>query len=435
MRQVPGIIPDVVERQLCAGCGACAYLSPGRLRMVDTVQYGRRPVSLRDGPETADTREALAACPGAGLDQGFDRGAQGLLKDLAEAWGPVFEVWEGFAADPEIRRAGSSGGAATALALYCIERGGMFGTLHAAARGDVPYLNETVLSRTRLELLARTGSRYAPASPCDGLQLVEDAPAPCVFIGKPCDVAAVEGARRVRPRLDEKLGLTIGFFCAGTPSLKGTLDLLAKVGVEDPSSVVSLRYRGNGWPGRWTVRFRRKDGTEDERSQTYEESWGFLQSYRQWRCYVCADHTGEFADIAVGDPWYRKVEPGEAGRSLIVARTERGVRIMHAAAAAGYLVLEKSDPGMLARSQPGLEEGRSVIWGRILALRLVGAGAPKYRGFNLFRLWWRRLSAWKKIHSVLGTVKRAWVRRLRVRAEVVPWEPGGSGRTTPGARK
>ena len=119
----------------------------------------------------------------------------------------MLELWEGAASDAELRFAGSSGGAASALALYGIERGGQHGVLHIDARDDVPWLNRTRLSRSRAELLAATGSRYAPASPCDGLSEVEAAPAPCVFIGKPCDVAATWKARRKRPALDEKLGI------------------------------------------------------------------------------------------------------------------------------------------------------------------------------------------------------------------------------------
>ena len=87
------------------------------------------------------------------------------------------------------------GGAASALALYCMEQGGMHGVLHITAREDVPYLNKTVLSTTREEVLGATGSRYAPASPCDGLAMVEEASGPCVMIGKPCDIAAAEKAR------------------------------------------------------------------------------------------------------------------------------------------------------------------------------------------------------------------------------------------------
>jgi hypothetical protein len=223
-----------------------------------------------------------------------------------------------------------------------------------------------------------------------------------VFIGKPCDVAGVQAARRERPGLDEKLGLTVAFFCAGVPSTRGTLELLKSVGVEDPASVRSLRYRGNGWPGRWTVEFEGERGEMRTESLSYEESWGFLQRYRQWRCYICPDHTGEFADIAVGDPWYRPVEPGEPGKSLLVARTPRGREVLHAAAAAGYIRLETKDASLLPRSQPNLLRTRGGLWGRLAVLRLFGAPVPRYRGFPTFRYWVRELGPMEKVKSLTG---------------------------------
>ena len=66
----------------------------------------------------------------------------------------------------------------------------MHGVLHTAANAKRPYLNETVMSKTRASIINAAGSRYSPASPCEKLQEIEDAPSPCVFIGKPCDVAA-----------------------------------------------------------------------------------------------------------------------------------------------------------------------------------------------------------------------------------------------------
>lgn len=412
-------INQVVARQLCSGCGVCAASLPRSVEMTDDIDQGRRPFEYaRPGSSEIGP---LSACPGAQLTHAFDRSNRELDQSLLANWGPVFEVWEGYAGDAEIRRAGSSGGAASALALFAIERGGMFAVLHTAAREAVPYLNETVVSRSRTEMLARTGSRYAPASPGDGLGQIEAAPGPCVFIGKPCDVAGAAMAARARPALAEKLGLTIAFFCAGVPSTRGTLDLLKNVGVDDPESVESIRYRGNGWPGRWTVRFRTHDSGVDERSLSYEESWGFLTKYVQWRCRLCPDHTGEFADIAVGDPWYRPVQPGEPGNSLIVARTPRGRDFLHAAAAAGYIVLETRDASLLPRSQPNLLRARGAVWGRLLALRLAGIPTPQFKGFPLFRAW-LRLPLREKVSSIVGTWRRIGPRGLRQPRPVVPFE-------------
>ena len=280
-------------------------------------------------------------------------------------------------------------------------------------------MNETVVSRSGAELMARTGSRYAPASPCDGLHHVEDGTGLFMFIGKPCDVAATRKARLLRPGLDRNLGITVAFFCAGTPSTAGTLEMLRRMGVPDPSALASLRYRGNGWPGRATAVYLNKDDRRASAELSYEESWGaVLSKHVQWRCRLCADHTGEFTDIAVGDPWYREIKQGEPGSSLVLARTEQGRQFIEAAIAAGYLEARPASPDLLPRSQPNMLRVRGAVWGRVLSLRMIGDSAPRYRGFKTFRFWYRELTASEKFRSIFGTIRRSntrgfhpWFRR------------------------
>lgn len=406
-------IPDVARAQMCTGCGVCAYLSPAEIEMGDVTDHGRRPRPT--GTSAGDPRsdEAFAACPGTGLERRAADVPEGAIPGLLAAWGPVLEVWEGFATDTELRHAASSGGASSALALHGITSGALGGLLHTAARADRPWHNHTVFSTTRAEVLAATGSRYAPASPCDGLERIESAAAPCAFIGKPCDVAAAHRARELRPGLDARLGLTIAVFCAGTPSTRGTLEMIEAMGVDDLKSVRSVRYRGRGWPGHAAVEFDGPTGPQ-RRELTYRESWGeILQRHRAWRCHVCADHTGEFADVSVGDPWYREIPADEPGRSLILARSERGRAAVRAAAAAGALHLEPADPGVIAASQPNLLRARGNVWARTRTSRALGAAAPTYRGLPTFRFWLRELDWRAKAQSILGTARRVFRRRLR----------------------
>ncbi len=412
-------IIDVAETQLCCGCGACAYVAPDALEMVDVVDHGRRPVVKTGHYRDHNLRKALAVCPGIELSHKINAvdGRSGVVEELAEGWGPVLEVWEGWINDEDARFRGSSGGGVTALARYGLEIGGMSGVLHIAARPDAPHLNETVLSVNRDQLNRGSGSRYSPASPCDGLAEIEAASGPCIFVGKPCDVAATNKAAALRPALARKLGLTIAIFCAGTPSTKGTLKMLERLGVSDPSELAELRYRGHGWPGEATSIT--LDGQESR--LTYQQSWGeVLSAHAQWRCRICPDHTGEFADIAVGDPWYREIEPGDPGRSMFVARTERGRDFLLAAIAAGYVVAEKADPMTLPASQPNLLKVRGNVWMRILVSRLLGAAVPTYTNIPTRPFWWRTLTWREKLQSVLGTTKRVFKRGLRYRQPMRP---------------
>ena len=158
----------------------------------------------------------------------------------------------------------------SALALYCLEKENMEAVLHTGMDAAQPWLNRSIRSKTREDILQSAGSRYAPSSPCEALRTIEEARRPCVFIGKPCDAAAVYAMRRGRKKLDERLGLSLSFFCAGPPATKATLDFIGAEGI-DRSTVTSISYRGNGWPGNFEVRY---NGGQAHKTFTYQQSWG-----------------------------------------------------------------------------------------------------------------------------------------------------------------
>jgi coenzyme F420 hydrogenase subunit beta len=392
-------LKDVVDWGLCTGCGACYSACSHRgVTLVNIEGVGIRPQfeSARCGGCAA----CLAVCPGYQVDAALAIGPRPKSDEADHEFGGALEIWEGYAADPQIRHKASSGGALSVLALYCLEREQMRFVLHTGSDPDKPWMNRTVQSRTRAELLARAGSRYAPASPCDGLSSIEESDGPCVFIGKPCDTAAVWKMRQVRPALDRNLGLVLTFFCAGTPSSRGTLDLLKSLKI-DPSEIHNLRYRGEGWPGRFKVLF---DGGQEE-SLSYSESWGSLTRYRPPRCHLCPDGLGRVADISCGDAWDKFEENGDAGRSLILVRTPRGQQILRRAVAAGYLEVRPAGSSQVLAAQRNLLGRRREIFGRLVARKLLGMPTPRLIGFSLFRSW-LRLPLGKKARTIAGSMTR-----------------------------
>lgn len=134
---------------------------------------------------------------------------------------------------------------------------------------------------------------------------------------------------------------------------------------------------------------------------------------------MCPDGTGEFADISCGDPWYRDIPDGEPGRSLILVRTETGRRVLHDAVRRGYLHIEPTPDDCLRRSQPNLLAKRSALWGRLLALRMMGAPVPRYEGFYLFQNWLHSHPR-EKVRSVFGMVRRAVARGYARPQRILP---------------
>lgn len=397
---------DVARWRLCLGCGACAVACErGNILLEDYPGIGIRP-RMR-GADCDGCGKCIEPCPGLGIAHDLRNGFESSLEELRRDWGPILEIYEGYAADPEIRQYGSSGGAAAAITLFCLESGLAGGALHVGKDEESPWLNKTVISRTRREIVERTGSRYSPASPCDGLGEIRRASSPHVFVGKPCDIQGLRKSESLGPELRGNVALAVGIFCAGTPATAGILDLLARLRISG-EELQDIRFRGNGWPGSLSLRL--KDGNCRSGELSYADSWGFLQKYRPFRCYLCPDGTSEFADISCGDPWYRKPSCEDLGQSLVLVRTAKGREVLQKAMEAGYLELKRVDPGVLELSQKNLLLKRKAIWGRLITMRAFGLPVPEYKGFALFKSW-LELPVADKARSVAGTARRIMQRK------------------------
>jgi len=380
--------------------------------MEDVIEDGLRPVMR--GLNCERCGKCLEVCPGVGITCKNEDDFSGADKGLLAEWGPILEIWEGYAGDDNLRYLASSGGAASAIALYCLEQEGAGQVVHTGPDHETAWSNRTVFSKTKVQLLEQTGSRYAPASPCSGLSEVATVKAPSVFIGKPCDIQGLRKTELVFPELKKRIGLKLSIFCAGTPSTEATLKLIESLNVPI-DQVTDIRYRGRGWPGAFAVWM---NGSKKPAADIpYAEAWGFLQKYRPFRCYLCPDGTGELADISCGDPWYRKNRNAEQGYSLILIRTERGREIFHKALKEGYIMAEQVKPEVLPLSQPEFPAKRGAIWGRLLAMKMFAIPVPDYKGFPLNKNW-QRIAIKEKARSLIGTVRRIVQRKYYIPLDV-----------------
>lgn len=213
-------------------------------------------------------------------------------------------------------------------------------------------------------------------------------------------------ARRQSAELDRNLGLVLTFFCAGTPSTSGTLDLMSSFGVQR-EQVKEVRYRGEGWPGRFKVRL---GADAPEHSYSYMESWGKLTGYRPLRCHLCPDGLGRIADIACGDAWENLSDDGDPGRSLVLVRTKRGQELLRKAREAGYVQLQRVTEKEVFAAQRSLLSRRREIFGRFAGMQALGVPVPTFKNFSLLQSWIRQ-SPWHLIRTVLGTMRRIIQRR------------------------
>ena len=395
----------VARGNLCSGCGGCTAVAPKRIVMETVAPGYLRP--RQTGPvSVAEDRLIAQICPG--LGQVVTAGTR--TDDVL--WGPYLEMRTGYATEPELRHAASSGGVLSAVLVHLLESGAVDAVIQTAAAPFLPIGNVTVLSEDAAAVQAAAGSRYAPSAPLDGITAHLDSDRRFAFVGKPCDVAALRALSEADPRVNARIPVMLSFFCGGIPSNTGGEAVLVALGT-DLAGTTAFRYRGNGWPGEATATL--TDGST--RAMSYHASWGGILSHHvQHRCKICADGTGDAADLVCADAWvcddrgYPLFEERD-GVSLIVARTALGQRMIEGAEASGRLTTQGFDAANLDRIQPGQTKRRRALLARLVALRLLGRQIPNYRGLHL-RAAARQNSLLLNVKNFLGTIRRGIFGRI-----------------------
>lgn len=400
-----GTLPDsptvrrVLAGELCTGCGLCAGVSGGSIRMESTPPGYNRPVV--EGPVSREAERAIAdACPGAVVEPWAD------APEIHPYWGPMRRVTTGAAVSETTRFEGSSGGAISGLLIHALETGLVDRVVHIGADPAHPTRNVTVVSRTAAEVLAAAGSRYTGSSPLADIEAVVAEGGKAAFVGKPCDASALRRLARNDPRVARHVPIVLSFFCGGIPSHDGVGRILNTMGLTgEPLS--AFRFRGRGWPGNCAAET--TDGRVVEMS--YPDSWGrHLSKEVQFRCKICPDAVGGVADIACADAWYGD-ESGypsfeeEEGRSLIIARTEAGERLLAAALEAGALTVEALDPAEISKMQPSQARRKRLVLARTAGLPLVGQPRPRMSGLKVVEAAKLAPPA-EALRNLLGTLRR-----------------------------
>lgn len=171
-------------------------------------------------------------------------------------------------------------------------------------------------------------------------------------------------------------------------------------------AIVSLKYRGDGWPDYFHAVW--QDGSEFK--LTYNESWGkVLGRQVGFRCKICPDGIGMLADIAVGDSWatkngYPDFTESE-GKCFVMVRTPKGVEFMKKADEAGYIVRNTLDVSKIAEMQPYQYNRRKLEGWRLVPVQIFSGFMLKFKGLHIFR---QAVSAnfSEGFKNMIGTAKR-----------------------------
>ncbi len=336
----------------------------------------RGPLPTSAGDQPVDLPDyALSCCPGHSID--YPALNEALFGRLPGNWlaGNYRSLYLGYSAVPDIRRQGASGGVITQLLVDLLEQGVIGGAVVVRQGSPHPWEAEPIIATTAEEIRACSQSVYRPVPVNALLGEMAAFDGRLAYVGLPDQVASLRHLQQVGHPGALKVDVVLGPY-TGTNMYFGAIEsFLRSNGVKSVEEITRLRYRDGEWPGYLSITL------QDGRTLKAEKfHYNYLIPFYVTRATLLSvDFTNELTDISVGDAWSPRYEARGEGFSVVIARSEKGERVLRSAQERGLLVLdplEAADAFSMHGHMLDFKKRGSFI--RIGWRRALGRPVPEY---------------------------------------------------------
>lgn len=301
------------KKQDCCGCSMCAYTCPvGIISMVCDEQGFLYPC-ISDNSKCINCKQCLSVCP--------------LKAKKSESEFTAY--YAGSLKEKDDLVTCSSGGIATAMARGFVNTGGVvYGAAYSSDWKTVEYIRcDTPEAIERLKT-----SKYSQAEKGNIYEKLKDdlhSGKKCLFIGLPCDVAAVCDKFKGNENL-----FTAELICHGPTSNKVNEEYCEYLKNRFNSEITSFstRYKKDGMWKPFYIHASFENGKEflnDFHESEYGAAFRYLKRPSCYECKIKGDALK--GDVMLGD--YHYVEEGmdgynPSGVSSVLVHTEKGEQLL-----------------------------------------------------------------------------------------------------------
>jgi coenzyme F420-reducing hydrogenase beta subunit len=409
------VVTEIVDKDLCSGCGVCAGLCPSGALSMEVQENGDLMPHMVADSCLDKCHLCLDICPfSAGCHNPRERNVD-LFSSPPDAKfdeniGWYLNCIVGFRKNTELRNDSSSGGLATwylevLLKKQIVTR---VAVVRFAENHDKGFF-EFYAASSIDELRASSGSVYHPVEISGIIKKIEsNRQERWAIVGVPCLCAAIRNSKQLRKYVPFVFGLACGMY----QNTFYTEILLAESGV-DRANIRNIEYRRKSEGGPPSdYRFRGTDNRGTGREIAYHGLPFYLGKHAFFRlnaCNFCMDVFAEASDACFMDAWLPAYLKEPKGTSLVVIRKKALNEMLLQGQSEGELLFDEISPEEVVLSQRGhVRRKRELIYmcRGMQELKDIGRAKPT----TAERInWWlerraqvRSKSAWTKYGRKYG---------------------------------
>lgn len=380
------IIKNIVNQNLCTGCGICISESESSLVM-DWDEYGFL-VPKRKNTLSTTKSNLLRVCPfnpapeEAIADE--DKLSSIYLKEanhFDEKIGYFENTYIGYSND--YRKTSSSGGISTYIFKRLLEDR-IVDHLFIVKETNGTYQYQ--LFNDIHEITAISKTRYIPVTMEELFSKIDSINGKVAISGVACFIKAIRLKQYYYPELKEKIPFLIGIICGGLKSVFFTDYLAQKTGIKEKYYNQEYRIKSEkNYSSDYSFgAFDDKNEFRTIRMREVGDMWG-TGMFKSNACDFCTDVLTELADISLGDAWLEEYLSEGLGNSIIITRTKLADSLITAGIANKQLHAAPVPKELIVKSQRGsFNHRQDALKFRVLIRRMQRAIVPRVRN-RVFR--------------------------------------------------